>query len=181
MLSINIPASEGYDEYNNKFYYQPDVTLVMEHSLFSISKWESETERPFLNQDSFTHDDLILYYKCMTVNDVDDSAYDRLTYDMGAQINKYMGRKMTATWFYDSDKPRFNQPNRDIITSEIIYYWMFALGIPMECDKWHINKLLTMIRVCEEKQNPKKMSRMDIFAQQRELNAMRKAQLGTRG
>lgn len=181
MITVTIPELEEYDENNNKFIYTPSVELQMEHSLFSISKWESETERPFLAQESFSHDDLILYYKCMTINKVDNAVYSRIPYDISTQINDYMGRKMTATWFYSPHKETMNPRGKSIITSEIIYYWMFALGIPLDCDKWHINKLLTMIRVCEEKQNPKKMSRMDIMSQQRELNAIRRAKLGTRG
>lgn len=179
MLVITIGGVEFYDEERKKFITNPSVTLKLEHSLISISMWEAKWKKPFLNtshkQKPRTYEETLDYIRCMTINkNVDPTVYDRLTRFDLQKIEDYIGDKMTATWF-----PKQNgkgSPNGEIITSELIYYWMIANNIPFECQTWHLNRLLTLIRVCEVKQAPaKKMSKRDIYAQNRALNAKRKA------
>lgn len=179
MLTITVPGLEYYNEETEEFYYYPDVNLDLEHSLVAISKWESKWHKPFLNGKDRTLEEIVDYIKCMTVNDVDDvSAFDRLTEYNLISINDYIGESMTATTFNDEPKA----VGREIITSEIIYYWMVTYNIPFECQYWHLNRLLTLIKVCNAKNNPpKKMSQKEILARNKALNESRKKQLNTRG
>ena len=176
MLTIMVPGGEEYDSERNLFNTYKDQTLVLEHSLVSISKWESKWHKPFLTKDPKTEDETLDYIRCMTINTgVDPATYRRLTPSHINQIQEYINDPMTATWFSDKQKQK---PNREIITSELIYYWMVALQIPFECQKWHLNRLLTLIQVCNIKNQPaKKMSKRDIMAQNRSLNASRIAAL----
>lgn len=179
MLTIIVPGLEYYNEETEEFYYYPDVNLDLEHSLVAISKWESKWHKPFLNGKDRTLEEIVDYIKCMVVNTVDDvSAFDRLTEDNLISINDYIGESMTATTFNDEPKTG----GREIITSEIIYYWMVTYNIPFECQYWHLNRLLTLIKVCNAKNNPpKKMSQKEILARNKALNESRKKQLNTRG
>lgn len=179
MLTIIVPGLECYNEETEEFYYYPDVNLDLEHSLVAISKWESKWHKPFLNGADRTLEEIVDYIKCMAVNDVEDvSAFDRLTEDNLISINNYIGESMTATTFNDEPKAG----GREIITSEIIYYWMVTYNIPFECQYWHLNRLLTLIKVCNAKNNPpKKMSQREILARNKALNESRKKQLNTRG
>lgn len=181
MLLIEIPINpEGWDEVNEVFVPAEVKTLSLEHSLVSLSKWESKWNKPFLGKDEKTFEETLDYIKCMTLTkNVDPSVYEHLTSENVRQINEYIGAKMTATTF--SQEPG-GKKNSEIITSELIYYWMIALQIPFECQKWHLNRLLTLIRVCNIKnQPPKKMSRREIMSRNAALNAARRKQFNTNG
>lgn len=180
MLQITIPETEVFDENTMEFSTIKAQTLQLEHSLVSIDKWESKWNTPFLSKRDKTKEELIDYIKCMTLTqNVDPKVYFFLTVDNIEQINRYIGEPMTATTFSEE---KGLKPNREQITAELIYYWMISLNIPFECKKWHLNKLLTLIRVCNVKnQPPKKRSKKDILARNASLNAARKKQLSTRG
>ena len=181
MLVITIPAVEMFDERTEEFFISAkEQTLQLEHSLVSLSKWESKWCKPFLSNNEKTVEETIDYIRCMTITqNVDPKVYDRLTYSNIEQINDYIEAPMTATTFHEgSQKGR----SKEIITSELIYYWMITLNIPMECQKWHLNRLLTLIRVCNVKNAPpKKMSRREIMSRNAALNASRRKQLNSKG
>ena len=179
MLQITIPATETWDESKQEFNYTKERTLQLEHSLVSLSKWESKWCKPFLSQKDKTYEETIDYIRCMTVTpNVDPDIYYCLTTENLEQINDYISSPMTATFFSNTS----SSVNREIITSEVIYYWMIALNIPFECKKWHLNRLLTLIRVCEIKNTPpKKRSSQEIMSQNAALNAARRAELNSKG
>ena len=179
MLEIIIPGLELFNEETNEFTCYEDVLLELEHSLVSISKWESKWCKPFLDGKDKTIEEIVDYVRCMTINDkVEPDVYNRLTEENLVFINEYIGRPMTATTFSNEKK----SAGREIITSEIIYYWMVSFNIPFECQYWHLNRLLTLIKVCNVKNNPpKKMSQKEIMARNRALNEARKKEFGTRG
>lgn len=182
MLQILIPGIELYDEEKNLFIpAQKDQTLQLEHSLVSLSKWESRWHKAFLTKREKTPEEVLDYIRCMTITkNVDPSVYDRLTSDNILQIDNYIGDSMTATYF--SEDPTKPKASREVVTSELIYYWMIAQGIPIECERWHLSRLLTLIRVCNIKNSPpKKMSRKSILAQNAALNAARRKQYNTKG
>lgn len=180
MLRITVPATELWDEKKQEFVYAKEQTLCLEHSLVSLSKWESKWCKPFLTKDEKTYEETIDYIKCMTLTqNVPPDTYERLTHDNVAQINNYIDSPMTATTFNERTKRGLN---REQVTSEVMYYWMVALNIPFECQKWHLNRLITLIRVCNIKNQPnKKMSRRDILSQNAALNAARRKKLNTKG
>lgn len=180
MLEIVIPETEQWDEVNQEFITSNRQILRLEHSLVSLSKWESKWKKPFLSNKEKTYEETIDYIKCMTLTqNVKQDVYDHLTKENIDEINKYIEAPMTATHFYEDKN---NRPSREAITSELIYYWMIALNIPFECQKWHINRLLTLIRVCNVKnQPPKKMSKRELMSRNAALNAARRKQLNTHG
>ena len=182
MLQITIPLGlEEYDESSQEFICPETATLNLEHNLISISKWESKWCKSFLSKNEKTLEETIDYIRCMTLDSehVDPAIYGYLTNDHIIQINKYIEAPMTATHFSDTQK---GKGSREVITSELIYYWMIALTIPLECQYWHLNRLLTLIRVCEIKNSPpKKMSKGEIARRNAELNAARRKQLNTKG
>lgn len=181
MLQITIPLSpEIWDEEKEEFVSAKMVTLQLEHSLISLAKWESKWCKPFLSTVEKTDEETLDYIKCMTLNPhVSPDVYTHLTSANLHQINNYINAPMTATTFSE-DKTRKN--GREIVTAEIIYYWMIALNIPPEYQKWHLNKLMTLIRVCNIKNSPsKKMSKRDVMSRNAKLNAARKRQLNTKG
>ena len=173
MLRITIQAPELWDEENQKFIRTKEQTLVLEHSLVSLSKWESKWRKPFLSNDKRTREETIYYIRCMTITqNVDQRVYEFITDDHIEQVNKYIDDSMTATWFTGKQKGKASSKQ---ITSELIYYWMISLNIPFECQKWHLNRLLTLIRVCNEENQPSKpMSKRDTLNQYRALNAARR-------
>lgn len=181
MLPLVIPISpEGWDEQKNEFVEPQTVKIQLEHSLLSLSKWESKWCKPFLSTTEKTDEETIDYIKCMTVTqNVDPEVYDHLTAQNIADINQYIYAPMTATTFRE-DKTKKN--NREIITAELVYYWMIALQIPVQFEKWHLNRLLTLIRVCEVKNSPpKKRPKNQIINDYAALNEARKKKLNTRG
>ena len=154
MLQITIPAFEVFDERTNTFESVGETKLQLEHSLISLSKWEQKWGKPFLGRDEKTMEQCEDYVRCMTLTkNVNPIVYLGLTAENYGRINEYIEAPMTATWFTESENRKFN---REIITAEIIYYWMISLNIPFECQKWHLNTLLTLIRVCNTKNAPKK-------------------------
>lgn len=181
MLRIVVPLSpEGWDEEKQEFVQPEEQVLELEHSLISLSKWESKWCKSFLDNKGLTDEETIDYIKCMTLTEnVNDEVYGKLTNENITQINDYILAPMTATTF-SNDKGC--KKGREIITAELIYYWMIALNIPFECQYWHINRLLTLVRVCNIKnQPPKKMSRRELMNRNAALNAQRRAQLNTTG
>lgn len=179
MLEITIPRTEMFDDKAGKYYYVESETLSLEHSLIAISKWEAKWCKPFFGRGEKTQEQVIDYVKCMTVNKVKSPIiYECLSSTNFKQILEYIESKQSATWFQE-DK---HGGNKETITSELIYYWMIACNIPFECQKWHINRLLTLVRVCQLKQqDPKKMSQSEMIRQRAKLNAERKAKLRTHG
>lgn len=186
MLTITIPDRpeiDAWDEANNVFVKFPEIkgaTLQLEHSLISLSKWESKWCKPFLSQEDKTAEETVDYIKFMTLTqNVRPEVYEILTEENIKQINEYIGAPMTATTFSDDGRKK---ANREKITSELIYYWMIALNIPFECQKWHLNRLLTLVRVCNVKNEPpKKMSNREIMQRNAALNAARRKKLNSKG
>lgn len=179
MLSIIIPGVELYDENKSEFVYTDDVYLDIEHSLLSISKWESRWCKPFISDTNKTVHEIVDYVKCMTLNsNVSEEVYNFLTDDNIQEINMYIELPMTATTFSNTDK----SGKKEIITSELIYYWMITYNIPFECSSWHLNRLLTLIKVCNIKNSPPtKMSEREIHSRNRNINAERRKQLHSKG
>ena len=167
-----------WDERNQQFLSIKETTIQLEHSLLSISKWESKWNKSFINTKDKTEDELIDYIKCMTITkNVDPNFYVCLTAENIQEIVNYINAPMTATTIRDTGKS-----NHEIVTSELIYYWMISLNIPVKFEKWHLNRLITLIRVCSIKNQPaKKMSRGEIMQRNAALNAARKKRWNTKG
>ena len=185
MLQITIPATvrEDYDDVNNEFVYvitEEEQTLRLEHSLLSLSKWESKWCKSFLHSKDKTDEEILDYVKCMTLDsNVDSSVYDRLTQANLDDIHRYIAAPMTATTFSD-DKNK--KASREIVTAELIYYWMVSLNIPFKCERWHLNRLITLVRVCNIKNTPsKKSNKRDTASKYARMNAARKSQLHKKG
>lgn len=180
MLQITVPGVELYDEKNEEFVYLKEQTLQLEHSLVSLSKWEAKWHKPFISKTDKTDEEVRDYVKCMTITqNVDPSVYARLTKRNYDEIETYINAPMTATTFREG---RLGKKSGGVVTNEIIYYWMGSLGIWKECEKWHLNRLLTLIRVFNEKNAPqKKMSKSDIMKQNAALNAARRQKLNSKG
>ena len=181
MLQIKIPGKEAWDEKNQEFISVPDTVLSLEHSLISISKWESKWHIPFLGKEEKTPEQINDYIKCMTITpNVKDEVYNCLTRRNINDVMAYINDPMTATTIRDREGGR--RMSREIITSELIYYWMVALQIPFECQKWHINRLMMLIQVCNVKNQPdKKMSKRSTAQQNAALNAARRQKARSRG
>lgn len=182
MLTITIPEGEFFDEGTGSFIYPEEVVLELEHSLSSLSKWESIWEKPFLGPEEKSPGELLGYIKAMTLTpDIAPEVYQRLSDEHIATINEYINSKMSATWFRET-KPK---PGRkEVITAEIIYYWMISLNIPIEMEHWHLNRLFTLIKVCNEKNAPEdqpKRSRAEMMAERKAINEARQKQYNTKG
>lgn len=180
MLQIVIPGDELFNEQTSEFTYLKATTLQLEHSLVSLSKWESKWCKPFLGKEKKTSEETLDYIRCMTITqNVDPEVYNHIPPEVFTQIDDYIKAKMTATWFSDNQNtPR----SREVITAELIYYWMIAQNIPFECQKWHLNRLLTLIKVCNIKNQPqKKMGRKEMLHSRAALNAARRQEYNTKG
>lgn len=179
MLQITIPEGELWDESKQEFIHIKEQTLQLEHSLISISKWESKWCKTFLSKQEKTYEETIDYIKCMTLTQkVDPDVYNHLTRENIEQINQYIQAPMSATYFANDPNGR---QNNEKTTSELIYYWMIALNIPVEFEKWHLNRLLTLIRVCNVKSNPDKKGVKPNLSSRAALNNARRQKLGTKG
>lgn len=179
MLKITISNIEQYDEVSETFISPKEQVLLLEHSLVSISKWESKWKKPFLSKEEKTFEESIDYIRCMTITqNVDYDSYLGITSEHIKEVGKYIEAPMTATTFRNEKKT----VNREIITAELIYYWMVAMNIPFECQKWHLNRLLTLINVCNIKNTPpKKMNRRELMGRNAALNAARRQTFNTKG
>ena len=182
MLTITVPISpEGWDETKQEFVEPKTQILQLEHSLVSLSKWESKWKKAFCSNKEITNEEMLDYVKCMTLTkNVDPEVYNHLTKENVNEIRAYIDDPMTATTFM-KDGP--GQKNRETITSELIYYWMIESNIPFDpCQKWHLNRLITLIRVCSVKNTPpKKRSRREIMSRNAALNASRRQQMNSKG
>ena len=183
MLQLVIPEVERYDELNNIFFTIPGKTLQLEHSLVSVSKWEAKWCKPFLSKEKMSTEETIDYIRCMTITqNVNPTVYQNIDGHIIDTVMKYIDAKMTATWFTEQNNKQISGINKEVITSEIIYYWMIALTIPFECQKWHLNRLITLIKVCNIKNAPKnKMGKKDLISRNKALNEMRRKEYNTTG
>lgn len=189
MLKISIHDKEEYFDDETQTFIKPKaiMELSLEHSLVSISKWESKWHKPFLDSKEKTEEEVLDYIKCMTINqNVSDDVYNRLSLDNIKEIKAYMEDTHTATWFnsyQDDSKKSGPRRKNEIMTTELIYYYMFSCQIPKECEKWHINRLLTLIRVFSIKNNEEKnkMSKKDTMSRNAKLNAARRQALHSKG
>lgn len=181
MLRLTIPATEMWDERKQEFVYTKEYNLQLEHSLVSLSKWESKWCKPFLSKTEMTPEETIDYIRCMTITqNVPPEAYNYITTSMIKEVSDYIAAPMTATWFADDGKK--GKKSSETVTAELIYYWMIALNVPMKCEKWHLNKLLTLIKICNIKNTPpKKMSKRDVMSRNAALNAARRKQFNSKG
>ena len=181
MLEIVVPGQEFYDESTNTFAYSKEVHLKMEHPLISISKWESKWHKAFLTKRERSSEETLDYFRCMTINQVDSEVFGRLTVDNINAIIDYINEPMTAVYMAPDKENRVAGP-KDTTTSELLYYYMISLNIPIECEKWHLNRLLSLIHVCELKNTPpKKMSKSSIARRNHALNTSRRKKYGTKG
>lgn len=187
MLVLELPDTEIFNEKTMEIIQVPGQTLRMEHSLISLSKWESEHKKPFLKEDNKTDEELLDYFKAMIIS---PNINDDVLYGLGSKeyskIISYINDPMTATTFGgDKTKTKRRTRSGQIYTSELIYYYMIAYGIPVQFEKWHLNRLLTLIRVCEikneEQSGGKKMSKRDLLKHNAALNAQRRAALNSKG
>lgn len=181
MLQIAIPISpEGWDEEKQEFVEPEKITLQLEHSLVSLSKWESKWQKAFLTKKEKTTEEILDYIKCMTLSpDIDPAVYTHLTTENFKQIREYIENPMVATHFPED---KSGKKSSEVATAELIHYWMISLNIPLECENWHLNRLIAQIRVCNIKnQPPKKRNMRDIMSRNSALNDARRKQLNSRG
>lgn len=177
---IFVPDFEGWDELNNRFVYKKGGTIVIEHSLVAMAKWESKWHKPLLSDERKTREQLVDYVRCMTISqNVKPELYECITDSVMAEVDAYMNDPMTATWF---NRPDNKGKSKRVLTAELLYYFMISFNVPMECQKWHLNRLITLIEVCSEENKPqKKKSLNDAYRSQSEINRMRRVKLHSKG
>lgn len=182
MLTLRLPEREYFDDEKEMFFYLKPVTLKLEHSLLSISKWESMYHKRFLDKGKKTRSETIDYIRCMTINhDIPDEVYQTLPDQAILDVNDYIADSMTATTFSDNSR-RPGRRSNEAVSSELVYYWMTVHNIPFECERWHFNRLMTLINICNIKnQPPKKMSKGAIGKQHMSLNAARRKAMHSSG
>lgn len=186
---ISVPGREYWDERQEVFVSSPPIEIVVEHSLYTISKWESKWKIPFLapegKKDEKTEEQILDYVRTMIVDDIDDETYNQIITnpELFSEVQKYISDPMTATWFRKDDH-RSKKRNSQQITAELIYCWMIMLNIPFECQHWHIGRLMTLINVCNEENKPKDEKKKAFTsaeaAKRRALNQQRKAKSRSR-
>ena len=181
MLTIAIPGAEDFNEATQEFIYHKEQTLVLEHSLVSLSKWESKWCKPFISDDPMSWEETLDYIRCMTITkNIGPEVYERLTMENVKAIEEYINAPMTASTV--NEKKSRKGGGNERVTSELIYYWMTALNIPFECEKWHLNRLMMLIKIANIKNSPsKKMGRSEVLKQNAALNEARLKKLNTRG
>lgn len=179
MLKLNVKISEAFDEEKQEFVFET-FPLELEHSLVSLSKWESEFEKPFLAAEEKTNEEALGYIRAMIVTpDYPSDILNKLQQEDVDAINRYIEAKMTATWFAETKE---TGPRRQTITSELVYYWMTSYQIPWEAENWHLNRLFTLIKVFNaQNEKPKKTGAKEMAERRRALNEQRRAQFKTRG
>lgn len=183
MLTITVKKGEAFDRNNEIFYrVEKDITIQLEHSLISLQKWESRWHKPFLSKESKTEEETIDYIRCMCITpNVKDDVFYCIPINELKRISEYIDDPMTATWFKETG-PKMAKAKKEVVTAEIIYYWMISLNIPTEFRKWHLNQLLTLIKVINIKNTPKKKrSRREILEEHRLINEANKKRYGTKG
>lgn len=180
MLQVIIPGMEYYDEESETFIETKSQALSLEHSLVSLAKWESKWKKPFFSDTQKSQAESSDYIRCMTLTqNVNPEVYDNIPDEVIDEVDMYINDPMTATWFNESKR---HKHSHEVVTAEIIYYQMVALNIPFECQKWHLNRLMTLIRVCSLKNEPeKKMSKRQVLENNRALNQVRKQKMRTKG
>ena len=180
MLELRVDGTEYFDEGTQKFVVSGGRVIQLEHSLVSMSKWEATFERPFLGKEEKSPEEVFTYVKCMLLDPkTPEELLHKLDENHFKELNEYIDAKMSATWF--AEQPGAPK-TREVITAELIYYWMTVFNIPWEAQHWHLNRLFTLIRVCNIKAaKPSKMGRAEASRRQQELNRQRRAQMGTKG
>ena len=180
MIQVTIPGGEIFDSETNEFINFKTTTLSLEHSLLSISKWEAKHKKPFLKKADRSAEEILDYIACMSITqNVDPRIFRKIPANEIRRVGRYIEDPMTATTF-NEESPKNNKSQT--VTSELIYYWMIAYNIPFECQKWHINRLLTLIRICGIKNAPpKKTSKAEMMRRRSQLNAERRSKLHTKG
>ena len=179
MLKVSVVLTEGYDEERQKFVALTSHELQLEHSLVSVSKWESHFEKPFLGSEEKTSEETLWYIRAMSKAEIPPEVFSKISPGNISDIQSYISAKMTATWFREEKSVT---KSREVITAELIYYWMIGLSVPFECQHWHLNRLLTLIRVCNEKNKPqKKRGKAEIAAERRAINEARLKAMKTSG
>lgn len=180
MLVLEIKGDEMWDEATNQFVYGDSLVLHLEHSLYAIALWEAKWQVPFLDNKELTNEQLLDYIACMAEEPLTIDDLKVLSPSHIKQISDYMANKMSATWFSDRDNKKNGAG--EVVTAELVYYWMSALQIPFTCEKWHFNRLMTLIRIASIKnQPPKKMSKSATMAQNHALNKARRAKMHSKG
>ena len=179
-ITVTIPERDFYDPRVGRFRVTRKTVVTLEHSLISISKWESKWHKPYLSKEPKTEEESIDYLRCMCITqNVDPNVFYAIDAKIAKEISDYIANPMTATTIRRHEQ----KPSREIVTSELIYYWMTQFGIPFDpCEKWHFNRLMMLIEVAGIKNSPpKKMGKKDMLSQRSALNAQRRARYNTRG
>lgn len=180
-LQLHIEPFEGFDSDLNEFVKVKETTLQLEHSLISLKKWEQKYHIPFLGDNEKTTEQWLYYIECMNMTqNVDPKVFKYMSMDNIQRVTEYIKDPMTATWFTDT-KEQAKKNKKEIITAEIIYYWMIELNVPIQFEKWHLNQLLTLIRVINVKHDTTKMGKKEQAMQRSALNAQRRARSHSRG
>lgn len=182
MLELHLPAEEVFDRKESKIYKLPEITLRLEHSLLTISKWETIWELPFLSEEKKTNDQLHSYVSIMAGGNLEEETLNRLGQSHYEKLNTYLNAKHSATWFSD---PPNQRKSTQTVTSELIYFWMTTYNIPFECENWPFARLMNLIRIASIKNDPdkgkKKRNKSQMLSERAMLNQKRREELGTTG